>query len=128
MWTRISTIAEYPKWVKYCTKITSFDFVEGGHFIDVTNILIVPLSIDHTIVSLRPGKEVIYSMPLPLGGQMLQTFQLHQDGPVAVADAKIGFDLGNPIYNATVAYFLAPRLRRMILGFFPEITDVTRIT
>jgi ribosome-associated toxin RatA of RatAB toxin-antitoxin module len=127
IWDRISQVENYPQYVKFCRSVTAEMGESGPRYTDVTTLLWVPLSIEHEVVLSKPGEELHYYLPLPLGGKMWHVYRIKQQGDEAELQADIRFDLGNPIFNHTVGRVLKRRLEQMYMGVFPEMTNIRRL-
>lgn len=121
IWQRVSEIETYPKRIKYCQRVFDIDIREGGHYTDVTTLLWVPITIRHTIESIKQLTEIKYFLTLPGGGVSQQMYHFSHEHGKAVLVAKVTFDLGHPILTETIGVILKYRLVRMLRSAFPEI-------
>lgn len=127
MFDKIFHIERYPQWVKYCKKIYVNEIKEGATFEDITTILWIPMKINHTILSIKKNKEIIFFMNLPGGGKMWHIFTFDQKGEYTYMRSEVTFDLGNQLYNNTVGYILEKRWENLMKNAFPEVKTYQRI-
>src|SRR5690349_4391327 len=106
LWRTMTKLEDYPKWCKYCKKITATEVKEGAIFHDVTTLLWIPLKISHIITKVKLHQELHFFLPLPGGGKIWHKFTFKQRRDHSLMRTEITFDLGNTLFNNTVGYIL----------------------
>jgi len=125
-WFLIANPANYPKYMKFVTKVEiDGELAVGKVWHDWTNILVVPVRVKHVVSKLEKNKELGYDVAFPLGGKMLQRISMEGNGKMTVVSCEVMFDLGNPGFNFIVGPILKWRFEDMLKTALERIKKET---
>jgi hypothetical protein len=125
-WSLIANPANYPKYMKFVTKVEiDGKLAVGKAWHDWTNILVVPVRVKHVVSKLEKNKELGYDVAFPLGGKMLQRVRMEGNRKETNVSGEMMFDLGNPVFNFTVGSMLKWRFEDMLKTAIERIKKET---
>lgn len=114
VWARISNLDEYPRHFKYVKRVQKKELRVGETWWDWTNILFIPIRVEHKVKSLEAPRLAVFIVRIPFGGSLTETFAADELGQTLRVDAVIEMDLR--ILDFFIGRFLEKRLAEIICG------------
>ena len=122
LWSIITDIPQYPRYVKFIRKALLYGPVAAGvRWDDETTILWLPIRMKHTITRLEKYRVLAFDLDLPFGGKMSQVYTFGSSNSETIVVATISFFLGIGILDTIIGPVLERRLRAMLTASFEEV-------
>ena len=132
VWKLLTDIKNYPKYIRFVTKIKTLDnFEEGFFWSDITNIFWIHLEIKHQIIKIERNKKLIYRLFLPIGGKMTEECELIVDKNGTKINVTAKFTFNNYFLDLVIGNILKIRIKKMLLDTmrnFKKLHDPQGIT
>lgn len=115
LWDLITDLEKYPRYVKFVKSVYPITRLKkGSEFTDVTKIVWVPITINHTVDIYEKNKKLGFFVKMPLGGEMYQRVVLMPEKEGTQVEMWIEFTHGNAIFDFFAGPILSKRLKEML--------------
>jgi uncharacterized protein YndB with AHSA1/START domain len=119
VWAKVTDLDEYPRYFKYITRAEKTEMKVGGTWHDWTNIVFLPMKIEHSVTRLDPRQQLDFAFSTPFGGRVSEAISFTDLAPGTRLYVQIDIDLR--ITDFLFGRLLARRLSEMIHGALDKL-------
>jgi uncharacterized protein YndB with AHSA1/START domain len=123
VWDKVTDLDEYPRYFKYIARVEKTEMKVGETWRDWTNIVFLPMKIEHTVTRLIPHAQLDFTFSTPFGGAVAETISFTDLAPGTQLHVEIDIDLR--IWDFLFGRLLARRLAEMINGALDKLERET---